>query len=168
MSSVPELLVLQKLGQVHLGLGLMDGDVVSACHGDDINIFGLLLLQAQRSLTNANCDAIVGDRIPILERLEVEVLLVVVDHLLELPVGVVQVPLAPLLLLHHCRSLNCSSSITRYLCIKTVTSSFNLKTNHSNHLHLLHFLHNARPSLGGSRSCRCRGFAHRLCHGRAG
>ena len=69
MSSVPELLILQKLGQVHLGLGLMDGDVVSACHGDDINIFGLLLLQAQRSLTNANCDAIVGDRIPILERL---------------------------------------------------------------------------------------------------
>ena len=146
----------------------MDGDVVSACHGDDINIFGLLLLQAQRSLTDANCDAIVSDRIPILERLEVEILFVVVNHLLELPVGVVQVPLAPLLLLHHCRSLNRSSSITRYLCIKTLTSLFNLKTNHSNHLHLLHFLHNARPSLGGSRSCRCRGFAHRLCHGRAG
>ena len=114
-ANLPELLVFQKLGQVHLGLGLVNHHVVSACHSHNINIFCLLLLHAQRPLANADCDPIVGNRIAILQWLQVEVLLVVVDHLLKFPVWVGGIPSPPPLLLHHSRCLHSSSSVSRHL-----------------------------------------------------
>ena len=85
---IPELLVLQELGQVDFRLGLMDGDMISAGHGHHVHISCLLLLGTKRSLANADRDAVVGNRVAILKRLQVEVFFKVVDHLLKFPVGV--------------------------------------------------------------------------------
>ena len=106
--AIPELLILQELGQVDFRLGLVDGDMISAGHGHHVHISRLLLLGTQGSLANADSDAVVGDGVAILKRLQVEIFLEIVDHLLELPVGVRGVP-GPRLLLHHCRS---SSSVS--------------------------------------------------------
>ena len=97
---IPELLILQKLGQVDFSLGLMDGDMISAGHGHHVHVPRLLLLGTQRSLAYADRNAVVGDGIAILKRLHVEIFFKVVDHLLKFPIGVRGVPV-PRLLLHH-------------------------------------------------------------------
>ena len=86
--SIPELLILQELGQVDFSLGLMDGDMISAGHGHHVHISCLLLLGTQGSLANADSDAVVGNRVAILKRLQVEIFFKVVNHLLKFPVGV--------------------------------------------------------------------------------
>ena len=103
------MLILQELGQVDFSLGLVDGDMISAGHGHHVHISRLLLLGTPGSLANADSDAVVGDGVAILKRLQVEIFFKVVDHLLELPVGVRGVPV-PRLLLHHCRSSSPVSS----------------------------------------------------------
>ena len=85
--AIPELLILQELGQVDFSLGLMYGDMISAGHGHHVHISCLLLLGTQGSLANADSDAVVSDGISILKRLQVEIFLEVVDHLLKLPVN---------------------------------------------------------------------------------
>ena len=98
--SIPELLILQELCQVNFRLGLVDGDMISAGHGHHVHISCLLLLGTQGSLADADRDAVVGNGVSILKRLQVEIFFEIVDHLLKLPVGVGGV-LVPRILLHH-------------------------------------------------------------------
>ena len=52
----PEVLVLQILGEVHLGLGLVDDDVVLLGHAGHVDLLPLLLLRVDRALPHAHGD----------------------------------------------------------------------------------------------------------------
>ena len=52
----PEVLVLQILGEVHLGLGLVDDDVVLLGHARHVDLLPLLLLRVDRALPHAHGD----------------------------------------------------------------------------------------------------------------
>ena len=82
------MLVLKVLGEVHLVLGLVDGDKIPLGDGDHVHLLLLVLLHGHRPLPDADCDLVVGDGVPVLQRVDLELLLVVLDHRAELPVGV--------------------------------------------------------------------------------
>ena len=82
------MLVLKVLGEVHLVLGLVDGDKIPLGDGHHVHLLLLVLLHGHRPLPDADCDLVVGDGVSVLQRVDLQLLLVVLDHRAELPVGV--------------------------------------------------------------------------------
>ena len=89
------MLIIQILGQIHLGLGLVDDDLVLVGTGGYVDLLPLVLLVVQRPLSHADRDLVVHVGVVLCQRMVLDLLLVLPDHCQELPVGVTRV-VAPL------------------------------------------------------------------------
>ena len=69
------MLVFQVLGEVHLGLRLMDGDLVLVRDGNHVHVLPLDLLLAHGPLPDADSDLVVGHRVAVFQRVELQGLL---------------------------------------------------------------------------------------------
>ena len=89
-----EMLIVQILGQVHLGLGLVDDDLVLVGTCGHVDLLPLVLLVVQGPLPHADRDLVVHEGVVLCQRIVLQLLLVLSDHGEELPVGIARVILA--------------------------------------------------------------------------
>lgn len=121
------MLVLKVLCEVDLQFWFMDCDHISVGDGHNVNFLLLCLLGGHGPLPDADSDLMVGDGVPVLEGVDLQLVLVVPNHAPKLPVGVrgVFVPQSLLLLQYL--------SLLRSPLLPVL-------------LQLLHFFDNIRPS----------------------
>lgn len=92
-----EQLVLQKLGQIDLLLGLVHDQLVFGRHAHDVDLLLVVLLIVERPLPNTHRYLVLHHMVGLAERVELLAVLELSDHLLELPIGVVLLALDYLL-----------------------------------------------------------------------
>ena len=85
------MLVLKVLCEVDLQFWFMDCDHISVGDGHNVNFLLLCLLGGHGPLPDADSDLMVAHGVPVYEWVKLKLLLVVEDHLKELPVRVPRV-----------------------------------------------------------------------------
>ena len=102
------MLVLKVLGEVHLVLGLVDGDKIPLGDGDHVHLLLLVLLHGHRPLPDADCDLVTGDGVPVHQGVHLQLVFVVLHHGSELPVWICGILVAQGLLISGVNILQCN------------------------------------------------------------